>query len=84
MREFTVTRYGCNWCRHTGSRKKAILKHEETCFANPAKRACKSCLHDIKEKGYDGDCYCDADADRPYRDGRIACRSDCPLWESKK
>lgn len=84
MRQIKVKRFGCDYCRKTMSRAIGMKEHEKMCFANPAKRACKSCKHDIKEKCVDGDCYCDVDGPRPYSNGVITCRYDCPLWEAKK
>ena len=83
-RLITTPRWGCDFkCGRVTRDKKWIEKHEQTCFKNPARRACKTCKHDIKEKGEGGNCYCAVDADRPYADGKITCRCDCPEWEPK-
>lgn len=79
-------RWKCDWCGKTASRKKSIERHEATCFANPGRRACKTCKFD--HKGGDvGDCYCShptMDDLRDYGDGeRITCRDNCPGWEPK-
>ena len=89
---YEVTLYGCRF--KCGSRrtqkKKLIEKHEETCFANPERRACKTCKHDRKSPDPE-DCYCALDVDqneadclRAFGDGKtITCRSNCPGWELK-
>lgn len=77
-------RWKCDWCGKTASRKKSTEKHEATCFANPARRACKTCKHDHKEPDPDG-CWCEKDA-RAYagiEPTTLTCRCDCPEWEPK-
>jgi len=76
-------RWKCDWCGKTASRKKSIERHEATCFANPAKRACKTCKHDYKTLE---ECYCahpDKEDLRSYGHGLITCRDNCPGWEPK-
>ena len=85
---YKVTLYGCCWkCggRRSANRK-LIEGHEETCFANPARRACKTCKHDYKDRHDSEGCYCDHEDGedlRPYANGAITCRADCPGWEPK-
>ena len=92
---YEVTLYGCCWkCggRRT-TKRKLIEKHEETCFANPARRACKTCKHDIK--GSEPRCALDEDVieqDQLHRPEsncysetpNITCVCDCPAWEAKR
>ena len=63
---------------------KTMAKHEQTCFANPARRACKTCRHDYKRPDPE-DCYCAlGDGELREVDGAtITCRADCPGWEQK-
>lgn len=70
---------------------KAMAKHELNCFANLARRACKTCRHDHKRPDPE-DCYCEWDIheqdDRLLRrvapnGTAITCRADCPDWEQK-
>lgn len=39
----TVKRYVCPWCHRGHSRKPSCVAHMQECFANPARRACKTC-----------------------------------------
>ena len=70
-----VTVYGCCWkCGGRRSQNvKLIEKHEQTCFANPARRACKTCDHDWPV----GAC-----ALGLLPDGQMAT-VDCPGWEAR-
>ena len=85
---YEVTLYGCRFkCggRRT-QKKKLIEKHEETCFANPERRACKTCKHDHKASDPE-DCYCDHEDGENLRtiaSNTITCRSNCPGWEPKQ
>ena len=49
---YETTLYGCRWkCGTRRTEKvKLIEAHERTCFANPERRACKTCKHDHKRK----------------------------------
>ena len=85
-------RWKCDWCGRTTSRKASTKRHEETCFSNPARRACKTCKHDFKGVIDDesNDCYCELDFGKPedeclreYNSAKLTCRADCPAWEPK-
>jgi hypothetical protein len=86
---YEVTLYGCRWkCGTRRTEKvKLIEAHERTCFANPERRACRTCKHDHKGRDLD-DCYCDhpdGEELRPNDSGdRLSCRADCPAWEPKE
>ena len=86
---YKVTLYGCRWkCGTRRTEKvKLIEAHEKTCFANPERRACKTCKFDHKGSDVE-DCYCShptMDDLRDYgNDERITCRDNCPGWEPKK
>ena len=84
MQLIHTPRWKCDWCGKTASRKKSTERHEETCFANPAKRACKTCKHDHKEPDPD-DCYCEKDARdcAGFESTKLICRANCPDWEPK-
>ena len=86
-----ITAFACIF--RCGSRittkRKAMEKHEQTCFSNPERRACRTCKHDHKGPDPD-DCYCLLDIDAPageelraWSEGKITCRSGCPGWELK-
>jgi hypothetical protein len=76
--------WGCDFrCGKTAQNRKRIEKHEQTCFSNPARRACKTCKHDCFTKYVDPsewDHYCAIDA----RPGDKNAISDCPVWEPAK
>ena len=76
--------FGCG--RKVNTKRKEVEKHELTCFHNPARRACVTCSHDYKDPhDFDG-CYCDHPTEeglRPYANGLMNCRADCPGWEAK-
>lgn len=79
--------WGCDYrCGYTNTKRAKIEKHEKTCFCNPGRRACKTCKHDYKDPHDSEGCYCDhPDGDdlRPYANGLITCRYDCPGWAPK-
>jgi len=82
-----LTTWGCDFrCGYVNTKRPKIEKHEKTCFANPARRACKTCKHDLKSRDAE-DCFCDhPDGEdlRPNDSGdRLSCRADCPAWEPK-
>jgi len=83
---YVVTLYGCCWkCGGRRTTKRELIeKHEQTCFANPARRACKTCKHDHKSPDPE-DCYCAiGDGELREIDGAtLTCRADCPGWEPK-
>ena len=92
---YPVTLFGCRFkCGGRRSQnRKLIEKHEETCFANPERRACKTCKHDHKGRidEEDNDCYCELDFGKPegeslreYESTKMTCRANCPAWEAKK
>jgi len=57
--------------------EKRIAKHEEGCFSNPSRRACKTCLQfDIDEDGY----YCNKDH---LKENQYATK-ECKYWELKE
>lgn len=92
-RKIPKPRWGCDFkCGRVCSDKKWIEKHEQTCFKNPARRACKTCKHDVKGRidEESNDCYCALDFGKPedetlrrYDSNSITCRVDCPAWEPK-
>lgn len=88
MKLIHAPRWKCDWCGKTASRKRSMANHEITCFANPARRACRTCKHDHKKPDPD-DCYCEIDsthrphAEYPDGPGKITCCADCPDWELK-
>lgn len=58
--------FGC--ARRVLTSRKSMLKHEETCFLNPKRKACKTCANDqFKQE----ECV--------Y--GHKTPRFDCPDWE---
>jgi hypothetical protein len=79
-----VKAWGCIYsCGHRVSSSKAsIARHERTCFANPERRACRTCRHDHFEPA-DVDApaekWCEVEA-RP--EGKEAI-SDCEKWEAR-
>lgn len=83
-----VKTWACRFrCRYRNSSRKAVEEHEERCFTNPEKRACKTCKHDQRSRGgwdgscfYDDEAWCEADA-RPSDKNAI---SGCPAWEPKE
>ena len=40
-----VEAYKCDYCNKTYFRKCDAVRHEKTCINNPARRACKTCIH---------------------------------------
>jgi hypothetical protein len=63
--------FGCG--RRVTTDRADVLKHEQTCFRNPARRACKTCRFEERE---DGDWYCTAKGG-PGDDGGWL---DDPAW----
>ncbi len=47
--------YGCRWGCGTKvlTDPEAMERHEKTCFGNPARKACKTCLFREQERAYD-------------------------------
>ncbi len=44
-----VTAYACSYCEKIYKNKSSAVSHEKKCFANPARRACRTCKHAIKD-----------------------------------
>lgn len=40
-----VTRYKCDYCEKIYKHKSSARRHEKQCFANPKRKACRSCKH---------------------------------------
>jgi hypothetical protein len=40
-----VEAWKCDWCSKTSMNAGAIAVHEAACLDNPARRACKTCVH---------------------------------------
>lgn len=54
------TVFACEFCDKIYRHKSSAKKHEEKCFCNPERRACKTCRHcerAIDDNGADGDFY---------------------------
>jgi hypothetical protein len=48
-----IKAWRCDHCKRHNLTRRAIMKHEEGCIANPENRACATCMHDSDE-GLDG------------------------------
>lgn len=86
MRKVLIPKWHCDYCNRCLSRKKSMIRHEDECISNPAKRSCKTCRFDHKERHHE-DCYCehpDGDNLRGFDSHAILCRSACPAWEPKE
>lgn len=44
-----ITAYACSYCGKIYKNKSSAASHEKKCFANPARRACRTCKHAIKD-----------------------------------
>ena len=47
--EVLVKRYRCPHCRKLGSKRSRAVEHAKSCYADPAQRACPTCLYDDRE-----------------------------------
>jgi hypothetical protein len=45
--EVVAKRYRCPHCRKSWAHKATAAKHMPLCFADPARRTCKTCKHDV-------------------------------------
>lgn len=65
--------------------KNRILIHEDGCFSNPEKRACKTCANFIAWGVDDFESpYCkDEYFDKPYKKNPHGLRTDCKKWKQK-
>jgi len=75
-----VTRWACEFgCgRAAVGERERMERHERTCFSSPARRACKTCKHELRE---DGDWYCEATGGPGEAGGWL----DDPAWlESRR
>ena len=80
-----IQTFACDWrCGRVNVRRAKIVKHEATCARNPARRACKTCIHNMKDPEFVG-CWLDtlAPAGAPARipDGK-AMAFNCQDWEA--
>jgi len=94
-----VTAWACEFGCHRRVRtdRKAVERHERTCFFNPARRSCRTCRHEIPGFVDDVDpvtgyhyeqareCGVDAlpEPTGDSKDPRDPIRWDCPQWERK-
>ena len=84
-----VKAYRCKWkCgKRSTTNLKAMLRHEETCFSNPVRRACETCAYNggkCSEDDYTTtyiDCGNYDNASPMIDTHGIAC--DCPGWMLK-
>lgn len=44
---FATTRHRCPYCRKSWAHKATAAKHMTVCFADPERRTCKTCAHDV-------------------------------------
>jgi len=44
-----VKAYACSYCEKIYKNKSSAASHEKKCFANPARKACRTCKHAIKD-----------------------------------
>lgn len=72
-------------CGRTGTHRARIAKHETRCARNPARRACRTCQHNVT---VDGEYLCALDlAEEVPFSTRIPADKimayDCSCWEMK-
>lgn len=48
---YATTRHRCPHCRKSWAHKATAAKHQPVCFADPARRTCKTCKHDTPASG---------------------------------
>ena len=88
MTPYETTRYRCDHCRKSYSKKGTCLAHEKECHHDPAVRACTTCKHfvprDTPEHWVNG-CTANAFEIQDYTTGEIVedFRRHCPMWEAK-
>ena len=79
-----LTAWGCAF--RCGRRiildRRAMERHERTCFCNPARRACKTCRYESKPVGERRDC--DHPDGAMELDETLDIRWDCPHWAAKE
>ena len=42
---YTTTRHRCDFCRRTYASKWRAMRHEATCWQNPASKSCPTCVN---------------------------------------
>ena len=77
-----VKAWACAWkCRESvKTSRKRMEFHEARCFRNPARRACQTCKHLVRDGSYEDGFYwqCGADDVIDLQDSGMRC--DCPKW----
>jgi hypothetical protein len=76
-----ITAYVCEYCDKVYRSKSGVREHEKKCFANPATKACRTCLQAIRNN-LDG-VYCYALEKwliHPEKEA-IGFKHNCHLWE---
>jgi hypothetical protein len=48
---FVTMRHRCPHCRRSYAHKATAVRHMSLCFADPARRTCKTCKHDVPAEG---------------------------------
>lgn len=81
-----IKAYACKYrCRKIGVQWGRIKAHEEICFHNPARRACKTCeMDDGLHGGYDGEA-CERHKDLTITEKALLKKqgalADCSQWK---
>ena len=75
-----VTAWGCeHGCRRRVlTDRKAMERHEATCWMNPARRTCKTCRHEEFYPGCGPDYYTGHGGDEAERECALGIEIECP------
>lgn len=89
MTPYETTRYRCDHCRKSYSKKNLCLAHEKECHHDPAVKACTTCRHFVPLTAYQPNVCLVGVFDGYLRDPatgdytQVTFTRHCSKWEAK-